>query len=87
MPTRSFRNVQEALIWLTDCHIATYAYQASLKKTARYELKRLREMCIESESICRQFDVPSEKIAELHRRYVSALTFEEEIHPCSKNSD
>lgn len=80
MSKRNFRNVAEALLWLTDCHIATYAYQASLKKTSQSELRRLREICMEAECICREFGVEPEKVGQLHERRVGAKRIQLEVH-------
>jgi hypothetical protein len=74
------RNVEEALVWLTDCHIATYAYLAGMKKTAKCELRRQRDICRNAEATCRQFGVSADATARLRERRMQAKRIELEIH-------
>ena len=65
---KSFSTAEEALVYFTDCQIATYQYAKSLKRTSAGELRRHRNIAARMILACGSFAL-KEKVDPLIARF------------------
>lgn len=57
-PDAAAQQLAIVLAWLTECQLATLEGLESVKRTAKWELSRQREICDRAVSQCKDLGVP-----------------------------